>query len=268
MATAKDASKDPNATVDPVTGLITSVDPETSVITETDPVTKKVTVTDPSNPGFTPAYLTALATALQPYLANLAPVRAPRIDTVTPTSGKAGDIVEVTGHAFMGGHVSLSGVPCDDVIITDNKITFAVPSGAPNGAIVVRRGPMRAVSGTFVTGFMPSTEPLAIKSISPETGLVGSTISIVGTGLGGVRRVQVGTTPAKFITHSDASMDVIVPVNGDNGPVIVDNGVFSTESLDSFTVIEAPKPAPSPPAPKPAAPVNTGKPATGAPANK
>lgn len=268
MGNGKDVAKpaDPNTVVDPVTGIVTKTDPATGVVTETDPVTKKDTVTDPSYPGYTPLYLATLAAALQPYLANLAPIRKPVINTVTPTSGPSGTQVVVDGHAFMGAHVSLSGVPVDDAVVTDTRITFNVPSGAPNGAIVVRRGPMTAVSGMFITGFVPSGAPLAVTAISPETGLAGSTISVVGTGLAAVRRVFVGNTPAKFVTHSDTAMDVTVPTNSDSGPVTVDDGAFSTVSEDDYTVIATPKPTPSPQAPKVENRVAQGKPATGAPA--
>src|SRR5271154_5526949 len=65
--------EDANTHTDPDTGLVTFTDPKTGVVTETNPVTDEKIITDSTDPNaFTPVHLSALAEALQPYLANLA----------------------------------------------------------------------------------------------------------------------------------------------------------------------------------------------------
>ena len=65
---------------------------------------------------------------------------AARIDSVTPESGRPGDLVTITGKGFgaLNVKIAVGGVAADVLSATGNKATFRVPSGAPFGATTVR----------------------------------------------------------------------------------------------------------------------------------
>jgi IPT/TIG domain len=231
--------EDADTSTDPDTGLVTHTDPKTGVITEITPEGQE-TVTNPADVNaFTPAYLGALALALQPYLANLAPVHVPRIDTVTPTNGVAGDKIIVTGQGFTGGLVSIGDVACTDVDITDRRLTFVVPEGAPSGAIVVRtKGQLKAVSAKFETNYYPPSKAEldlekskgigSLKYISgePLIGPHGTVVTMKGEGFTNVKKVSIGNNATGiFKVVDDETIEYTVPEGAKAGTLSVSDGV-------------------------------------------
>jgi len=243
--------EDENTHTDVDTGLVTNVDPKTGIVTETDPLTGDKTVTDPNNPNtFTPAYLTALAGALQPYLANLAPVRVPRIDTVSPTHGIAGDMVELTGYGFTGGVVSLGDIAVTDLVIVDNRITMKVPPGAVSAPIIVRtKGMLKATSVKFETNYFPPTQAeldaakvegvgtLKYASATPLTGPAGTVVAITGEGFSNAKKVSIGDNASgNFNVVDDANIEYTVPVGAKSGTLTVSDGVNPSVGTQWFKV--------------------------------
>ena len=80
----------------------------------------------------------------------------PIIDAVSPSSGRVGLTVSVTGSSFgdSQGSITFSGVPASVLFWSDTVINAFVPQGAANGDVVVSVGdlPSNGVSFT-VTGF-------------------------------------------------------------------------------------------------------------------
>lgn len=243
--------EDADTHTDVDTGLVTHIDPKTGIVTETNPWTDEKTVTDPNDVNaFTPAYLESLAKALQPYLANLSPIRVPRIDTVSPTHGTAGDLVTVTGHGFTGGLVSLGDVACTNVDIMDQKLTFVVPPAAVSAPIHVRtKGKLCATSVKFETNYYPLSNAeieaqkkegigsLKFVSASPLVGPPGTSVAIVGSGFTNVKKVSIGDNASgEFVIKDDENIVYTVPTNAKAGTLTVNDGVNPSAGSQWFKV--------------------------------
>lgn len=87
--------------------------------------------------------------------------------------------------------------------------------------------------------------PPTVKTFAPAKGRVGSTVSIVGTGLTGVSSVQFGGhDAASFRVVSNTKITAVVPNDAVTGAVHVQNVAGSVDTAGSFTVTWiAPKPA-------------------------
>jgi hypothetical protein len=166
---------------------------------------------------------------------------APRIDDFTPGEvvGGSDDLVTVNGTNLRAATgepaVKVGTTPVPASLIqssTPTQLVFKVPLGAVTAKI--------SVTTAGGTGTSPSTltvrQPPRIKSFSPASGAVGTTVTMSGTNLQGVTEVTFagGVTAAPIGTPTATSLKVTVPDGAETGPVTVTDPVGTTTSAVIF----------------------------------
>jgi uncharacterized repeat protein (TIGR03803 family) len=129
--------------------------------------------------------------------------------------GKVGATVELLGQGFTGTTgVSFNGVSATFDNSSDTYMTAVVPVGATTGPITV---------STFTNTLKSNVKFLVtpqIKSFTPPSGAVGTSVTITGVSLTQTRGVGFGDyTPGKFTVNSDTQVTAIVPEGAVTGPV-------------------------------------------------
>jgi hypothetical protein len=125
--------------------------------------------------------------------------RPPQIDSITPTSGKPGDVMIITGHYFgpsrSTSEVRISGVSptsSDYVEWTDSRISVTIPDEATSGIVYVitrngRSGGLLFINRdqipVLASGPAKPGEPY-VSSIQPVAAQVGDAITISGMNFG------------------------------------------------------------------------------------
>jgi hypothetical protein len=124
--------------------------------------------------------------------------RPPQIDSITPESGKPGDVMIITGRYFgpeRDGEVRISGIsPTSGEYVewTDTTISVVIPDEASSGLVYVitkngrSRGLLFANNEQIpvpVAGTSKPGEP-SIDSIQPNAARIGETITITGKNFG------------------------------------------------------------------------------------
>jgi hypothetical protein len=141
----------------------------------------------------------------------------PTITGFTPVSAGAGDSVTITGINFPGATiVSLGGVPALSFTVTSpTTITAIVGSGA-SGQVSVGTPYGSGALGGFI--LIP---PPQIDAISPDSAILGATVTISGQYFTTATAVTFGGIPAaSFSVVSDATIQAVV-ANGASGDVNV-----------------------------------------------
>ena len=75
-----------------------------------------------------------------------------------------------------------------------------------------------------------------IASFTPNEGLVGTVVTVAGSGFTGATRVELGRAAAKFTVVGDAQITLTVPTSSRSGPISVTTPGGSAVSAESFTV--------------------------------
>src|SRR3984893_17833570 len=121
--------------------------------------------------------------------------QAPTITSLSPTSGVVGSSVTITGTNFgstQGGSstVKFNGTTATPTSWSATSIVAPVPTGAGTGNVVV------AVGGAASNGvsFTVTAPAPTITSLSPTSGVAGTSVSITGANFG----VTQGTSTVKF----------------------------------------------------------------------
>ena len=158
----------------------------------------------------------------------LAPV-PPLVTGVSPTSGAAGTQVTITGSGFgatRGNGTVWLGTTLGAVISwSDSQVFATVSTGSSSGVAQIQQsnGASNSVSFTINTA--------VINSISPNNGLVGTQVTITGTGFGATQgngNVWLGTLPAIVSSWSDGEIIATVAAGAATGnAVVLQNGVMT-----------------------------------------
>jgi len=181
--------------------------------------------------------------------------QAPAISSLSPASGLVGSSFTITGSNFGASSpsntVSVGGSPATTTAWSATSITAVVPNGLTAGAknVAVTSGGLTSAASTAssFTVTVPAPQAPAISSLSPASGLVGSSFTITGSNFGASspsNTVSVGGSPATTTAWSATSITVTVPANATVGAkaVIVTSGGQSSAAA-TFTV-NAPIPVP------------------------
>lgn len=144
----------------------------------------------------------------------------PTISNLNPVSSPVGGSVVVTGTDLTGAtRVLLNGTVATSFTVNSaTQLTFVVPSGATSGLVRVTTPAGTATSATTLTVPAP-----VLTALSPDTGPLGSAVSIEGSGLRDTRRVTFNSTlAAGFTVNTDGTrLTVTVPAGVTTGPVVV-----------------------------------------------
>jgi RHS repeat-associated protein len=157
---------------------------------------------------------------------------------LTTHSGTIGEALQVNGGGFGASQgnstVTFGGTPATVNNWTANSLYTTVPSGATTGNLVVTVGGLASNGYSFtVTGPSPS-----ITSLSPNSGPVGTSVTITGTNFGdsqGTSTVTFSGTAATPTSWSATSIVAPVPSGAITGNVLVTVSGVASNGV-SFTV--------------------------------
>jgi RHS repeat-associated protein len=148
----------------------------------------------------------------------------PNIGGLTPPAAEIGGQVVIQGTGFglnpTNNQVQFNGQVAAISQWSETSITAIVPPGATSGPVTVVDGGVSSNGAQFTV-----LEPLSVASISIPAGIVGSTVTITGTGFGGSQSDSVAAfngSTASISSWSDTSIVAIVPPAATTGPVTVE----------------------------------------------
>lgn len=168
-------------------------------------------------------------------------VPAPSVTSLSVTSGAVGTSVTITGTNFGAtqgsGTVSFNGTDATPTSWNATTVAVTVPSEATTGNVVVSASGVASNGVNFTV-----VEGLGITSVSPTSGVVGTEVSVSGTGFGatqGSSTISLNGTNAVVASWSDTSIITFVPAGASSGPFTVRvNG--NTANSSTFTVTPLP----------------------------
>jgi hypothetical protein len=148
-------------------------------------------------------------------LAGFTYLPPPTITSFSPTSGKTGQTITITGTNFTGvtavrfGNTAASSF----TVVSATRITAVVGAGATGSIrIVTANGNTNRAGFTFIT---PTTTPPTINSFSPSKAAPGNNITLNGTGFHPTLRkntVWIGATKANISSVTTTTITAKVPV--------------------------------------------------------
>ncbi len=163
-------------------------------------------------------------------------VITPHITSISPSSGRSGDQITITGTGFGSsqgsGNVWLGSTYGTVVTWSDTQVVASIVSGATSGVAQVLQGGVwsNTISLTVITP--------AITSISPTHGPTSTQIIFTGTGFGtsqGGGNVWLGSTYGTVVSWSDTQVIASVASGATSGVAqLLQGGVWSNSI--SFSV--------------------------------
>ncbi|WP_303310999.1 N,N-dimethylformamidase beta subunit family domain-containing protein [Hymenobacter sp. BT730] len=174
------------------------------------------------------------------------PVLVPAISLFTPVSGPVGTTVTILGSNLEGAtEVTFNGTPCLEILSKSaTEVVVQVPSGAQSGTISVKTplGVATSKDRFKVTTGTPSEAPV-ITSFTPDSGPIGTLVTIYGSNLGSsvadISQVTFNGTPCdrlKLQWISASQIKAVVPAGAKSGQIMVTTGKGSATSKDRFRV--------------------------------
>jgi hypothetical protein len=167
----------------------------------------------------------------------------PTISSFGPTSGVPGTIVTIHGtRLYKASSVKFGGEQALIVSNTPTVLKVRVPSGALSGTIAVTTQGGTATSAASFTA-IPAAVPI-VTGFSPTSGVVGTTVTIHGSGLQ-LPTVKFGGffgVVAPVLSDTATTVKVLVPAGAPSGPIKVDTARGTATSVASFTVNPSPVP--------------------------
>lgn len=160
----------------------------------------------------------------------------PALTSLSPTSGSVGTPVTITGTNFGAtkgtSTVVFNGMTAAPTSWSATSIVVPVPAGAITGNVVVTVGGIASNGLTFTVTTAPT-----LTSLSPASGVVGTSVTILGTNFGATK----GTSTVRFngvtgtpTSWSATNIVVPVPAGATTGNVVVTVGGVASNAL-TFT---------------------------------
>ena len=160
---------------------------------------------------------------------------APAITSFTPTSGKTGQVVTITGTNFTGAtSVSFGGTAATTFTVVSATSINATVAAGTSGTVSVT-----TASGTGTLAGFTYLPPPTITSFSPTSGKTGQVVTITGTNFTGATAVSFGGTAATSFTVVSATTITAVVGTGKTGNVrvVTANGAITK---NGFTYLAPP----------------------------
>ena len=165
-------------------------------------------------------------------------VAVPQISLLNPNYGAPAALIGITGTTFGAtqgnSSVTINGALCGVTAWSDTSITIRVPSNASTGDLVVRVGGATSNGAAFTFYAYP-----VITTVSPESGAVGTPVTITGSNLldgGNNATVTFNGTPAAIVSDTSSQIQVNVPTGATSGRLLVRVNGVSLIPTTSFTV--------------------------------
>jgi uncharacterized repeat protein (TIGR03803 family) len=162
---------------------------------------------------------------------NLSVGLNPFVET-NPASGREGTKVGILGQGFNSSSVvKFGGTKATTVVRSGTTfISATVPAGALTGVVTVTNGT------TTLTSAETFKVLTTITSFTPESGPVGTSVTVTGTGLKQTTKVTFDSKVASFMVNSDTKVTVDVPAGAMTGKIAVTTKGGSATSTMGFTV--------------------------------
>ena len=156
----------------------------------------------------------------------------PPFVSLLPYSGKVGKTIEILGQGFTSTTtVSFNGTTATATVKSGTYLTVAVPNGATTGFVRVTTS-----SGTLTSNKRFRVTP-QITSFSPNSGAVGTVVTITGVSLKQTTSVTFGGVKATtFTVDSDTLVTATVPTGARTGKLQATTPGGTATSSTSFTV--------------------------------
>jgi uncharacterized repeat protein (TIGR03803 family) len=151
---------------------------------------------------------------------------------IQTTSGKEGAKIGILGQGFSSSSVvKFGGTKATTIVLSGTTfITATVPAGALTGSVTVTTG-TTTLTSTKTFDVLPT-----ITKFAPESGPVGTSVTITGTGLKQTTKVTFDGKSATFTVISDTEVKADVPTDATTGKIAVTTKGGSATSAASFTV--------------------------------
>ncbi|WP_165370512.1 ferritin-like domain-containing protein [Hymenobacter persicinus] len=160
---------------------------------------------------------------------------APTIDAFTPAAGAPGTVITITGTNFTGATaVTLGGLAVPYTVVSATTITVTLPVTAATGALAVTTPGGTATSSTPFTVLPPAS---TITSFSPQSGLPGTIVTLIGTNFTGATRVTLGGATTVFSVVNATTITLTVPATAQTGVFVVTTPGGTGSSATVFTVL-------------------------------
>jgi hypothetical protein len=157
------------------------------------------------------------------------------ISSFSPTSGPVGTSVTINGLHFTGAtSVTFNGTSATFTVNSGSKITATVPSGATTGKISVVKPTGTATSTDNFT--VTNQSGPTISGFNPNSGPVGTSVTINGSNFTGATSVKFNGTSATFTVDSASKITATVPSGATTGKITVTTPGGTATSSASFTV--------------------------------
>lgn len=167
----------------------------------------------------------------------------PTITGLSPSSGPVGTQIQINGSGFgatqNGGTVTINSVSAAIVSWSDTQVVATVPVSATTGPVKLTTGGV--ASNTTATFTIPQPQ---ITSISPSNGIIGTQVTINGTGFqsakgnGGVIFNNINVP--SIISWTDTQIVAAVPAGATTGPVKVNANNGNPSNNDNVFTLPNP----------------------------
>jgi len=164
-------------------------------------------------------------------------VNGPVISGFTPSSGRVGTSVTISGSGFTGATaVAFNGTSASFTVSSDTAIQTTVPAGATSGPIsVTTPGGTATSSGSFTVGNGPG-----ISGFTPASGPAGTSVTISGSGFTGATAVAFNGNERELhgvlrYRHPDLGTG-----RSHSGPISVTTPGGTATSPSAFSVVKPP----------------------------
>jgi uncharacterized repeat protein (TIGR03803 family) len=155
----------------------------------------------------------------------------PFVEPVVLKSARTNSSVELLGQGFNTATAVKFGTGTGTLtIVSDTYATAKILTGATTGQITVDEP-----GGNLLSPLNFKITP-SVKTFSPTSGAVGTTVTITGTSLTQATAVKFGTVAATFTVNSDTQITTTVPTGAVTAKISVTTPGGTATSTTSFTV--------------------------------
>jgi hypothetical protein len=159
----------------------------------------------------------------------------PRITGFSPNTNSPGAVVTLTGQSLTNASsVLFNGVPSTNVVVFNNtSLQAKVPTGITTGPITVTT-PGGTTNSTALYYAFP-----VISAFAPDSGGVGTTVTVFGSSFQGTTEVKFNGVNATFSNVLGNQLTAVVPEDASTGPISVTAPAGMATSSGVFVVPRA-----------------------------